>query len=72
VSEPIERGWMALKSQNTKRYHYIIGTRAICGGFGFYTSELVPDNGSADRGPEDCAACFKRLRRQKVSNGVSE
>lgn len=57
-------GWMVFKPYHVKRYHYIVDTRALCGGYGFYRSELAPDKGAVERGSEDCAECFKRLRRR--------
>jgi hypothetical protein len=60
-------GWMAEKPYHVRRYHYIQNTRALCGGHGFYLGELTPDNEAMERGAEDCAACFKRLRRLRPS-----
>ena len=58
-------GWMAEKPLHANRYHYIRGTIALCRGYGFYTGELMPDKGAPERGREDCAACFKRLRKEQ-------
>lgn len=33
---------------------------------GFYTGEVTPDLGLSERGKSDCAACFKRLRKERV------
>ncbi len=60
----MSEGWMAEKPYHAPRYHYIIDTRSICGRYGFYMGELTPDSGSPERGREDCAECFKRLRKR--------
>ena len=59
-------GWMAEKPQHTRRYHYILDTRALCGRYGFYQADLMPSPPNATRGPEDCAECFKRLQRREA------
>jgi hypothetical protein len=59
----LTEGWMAEKPLHVPRYHYIQATRSLCGRYGFYRGELSRDSGLATRSPEDCAECFKRLRR---------
>ena len=64
--EKAEAGWMAEKPQSIRVYHYIYGEGwSLCGRYGFYCGELMPDKGLPERGREDCAECFKRLRRRK-------
>ena len=58
-------GWMAYKLPHARVYHYILETRALCGRWGFYGSDLDPDQGKTERGVEDCAECFRRLRKMK-------
>lgn len=60
-------GWMAEKSVEHKRYHYIVETMALCRKLGFYTGELMPANPSAPKGREDCAECYKRLRTRSAA-----
>jgi hypothetical protein len=57
------QGWMAEKPLHVKVYHYIRETRSLCLRYGFYQGELMPDKGQAARGREDCAECFRRLRK---------
>lgn len=63
MSESIPEGWMAEKRYDTKRYHYIHGSRSLCMKFGFYTGPLMPV-AKATKGAEDCAECFKRLQKR--------
>jgi len=66
MSDPTKpEGWMAEKPSNTRRYHYVRNTLALCRGYGFYFGELTPDDGKSPRGREDCAACFKKLRGER-------
>lgn len=57
-------GWMAEKRWDTKRYHYIRDTVALCR-VAFYRGELVPQPGDAPKGSEDCAACYRHLMRER-------
>ena len=57
-------GWMAEKPPQMRVYHYIEGARSLCRKYGFYQGELMRDAGKVVRGREDCAECFKRLRRR--------
>ena len=56
----MNEGWMDEKNANARRYHYIVGSTALCGGYGFYAGDLTPFDPAAGRGAEDCAKCFKR------------
>lgn len=59
----LEAGWMAEKPMTSRVYHYIGGEgRSLCGRYGFYSGELMADQGKPERGREDCAECFRRLR----------
>jgi len=66
--KPAEQGWMAEKPTHVRVYHYIYGEgRSLCGRYGCYAGELMADKGAPERGREDCAECFRRLRRRAPS-----
>ena len=56
-------GWQAEGAHTQRRWHYIRGTKSICGKFGFYFGEIV-DGGLKPGGPDDCAECKRRVQRE--------
>jgi hypothetical protein len=60
-----EGWWMPFRS---RKYHYFVKGRSLCGGWGFPDhSALEPDTGNMEKGPDDCAACFKKLVKLRAS-----
>lgn len=55
----VTEGWMAQKSDSTRRYHFIRETMSLCGGLGFYRGDLVPHVAGTPRGNKDCAKCYR-------------
>ena len=53
------RGWPLL----SRKAHYFVGTRSLCGKWGFYAGRL--EEGS-DGSPDDCAECSRRLAKRRA------
>ena len=66
-AQVLTQGWMGDKRQDQRRYHYINETRSLCGRLGFYTGMLVAATDPLGDKPlrDDCAECFKRLKRMR-------
>jgi hypothetical protein len=54
-------GWGCIRPGDRKA-HYYRGSFSLCGRVGFYMGPLEPDDG---KGPDDCAACRKKLDAAK-------
>jgi hypothetical protein len=55
-----EEGWG--KPARTKKWHYFVGIRSLCGRWA-YRGELEQGN---DDSPDNCAACRKKLEKRKL------
>ena len=60
MSDNEAEGWGVLRPGD-RRHHYYRDSMSLCGRVGFYFGHLDPDNGRL--GPQDCAACSKKLTR---------
>jgi hypothetical protein len=56
--------WVTLL--NSRKYHYCIGSRALCGKYLYVGNEYDPDNGKPSK--DDCAECRKRLDKITAEN----
>lgn len=54
--EERQRGWGW--PVQSRRAHYFVGTRALCGRWGLYMGHLEAGN---DNSPDNCAACKRKL-----------
>ena len=53
-------GW-GLPGQSNK-YHYFIGSRSLCGKWGFYQGEVSSGH---DNDPHNCVECKRRLSKRR-------
>jgi len=47
---------------NTKKYHYFVDKRSLCGSW-MFLGELQADDGK--EGPNDCKTCRRKLEKRK-------
>ena len=52
-----ERGWWY--PSNSKKAHYMVNNRSLCGKMGAFGRIVVDDTGDAS--PDNCAECKRRL-----------
>jgi hypothetical protein len=51
----------------SKKAHYFHGGRSLCGKWGFFgTVEPQTTPVPAERGPDDCAECHRKLKRDEA------
>lgn len=55
-----KEGWAL--PMNTRKYHYFVGKKSLCGRWMFF-GDLQPDDG--EEGPDDCKACRRKLEKRK-------
>ena len=66
MSEKLREGW--LMPARSRKYHYFVEGRSLCNGWIFPDyNNLLPDTGNTERGPDDCAECFKKLVKLRAS-----
>jgi hypothetical protein len=64
-----EGWWMPFRS---RRYHYFVEGRALCGGWVFPNySELSVDTGNSVPQSEDCVSCFRKLVKRRGEKEAS-
>ena len=65
MTERKEGWWMPGQS---RRFHYFVDGMALCHGWMFPNyNDMSPDTGNEKKGPDDCAACFKKLVKLRAS-----
>lgn len=66
MSEKLREGWWM--PGRSRKFHYFVEGRSLCNGWGFPDyNNLSPDTGNVERGPDDCAGCFKKLVKLRES-----
>lgn len=66
ITEPpsLPEGWQLEGHGRSLRWHYIRGTEALCGRFGFYRGLLQEGGLVRSDNPDDCAACKRKVNRE--------
>lgn len=57
-------GWQAERALHLRKFHFIRGTEALCGRFGFYFGEISTKGMTRSNNEFDCAECRRRVDRE--------
>lgn len=71
--EPPKRkeGWQ--RPPPSRKFHYYVEGRSLCGGWGFPDySNLDADTGNKEAYEEDCVSCFRKLVKRRKALGVEK
>lgn len=55
-------GWVAML--NTRKWHYIVDTKSLCGGWMYLGSRFEQGN---DDSPDNCKKCVHKLKVRQVT-----
>ena len=57
-----KKGWA--QPIGTKKFHYFVDGRALCGKWAFFGRNLDEDEGTTS--PDDCKACAKKMEKRRA------